>query len=300
MSSDRPGAGPMPAAEIELDESVLRAAVGRQFPDLAHHEIAIVANGWDNVVARIGEDLAIRAPRRRAAVDLAEHEWSWLRDVAARLPIEVPMPVRRGAPDDLIPWTWLIVRWIDGVPADASGPASVDDAGLLASVLRDLAVPAPPTAPANPYRGVPLAQRADRVEEYLGRIGGPDEDALRSIWADALGAPEYDGAPVWLHGDLHPANLVTRAGRLVGIIDWGDLTAGDPAADLQVAWTWCGPGAREVLLCALDHGEDTIRRARGNALAHGAATVASSADNPRMAAVGAATLRQVLLDARTR
>lgn len=300
MTSERPGAAPMPAAEIELDGSVLCAAVDRQFPDLADRAISIVANGWDNVVARLGDDLAIRAPRRRAAVDLIDHEWTWLRKVAAHLPIDVPMPVRLGEADDLIPWPWLIVRWIEGTPADASGPATIDDAMRIASILRELAVPAPPTAPANPYRGVPLAARADRVGEYLDRIGGPVRDALRTLWAQALDAPGYDGPPVWLHGDLHPANLVTRDGRLAGIIDWGDLTAGDPAGDLQVAWTWCGPAERGHLLNALGCDEATILRARGNALAHGAATVASSADNPRMAAVGAATLQQVLLDARTR
>ena len=300
MTSERPDAAPMPAAEIELDESLLRAAVVRQFPDLADRAISIVANGWDNVVARIGDDLAIRAPRRRAAVDLIDHEWTWLREVAAHLPIDVPLPMRRGDPDDLIPWPWMIVRWIDGIPADASGPATIDDAELLAAILRDLAVPAPPTAPENPHRGVPLSARADRVGEFLDRIGGPDQDALHAVWAQALEMPAYEGPPVWLHGDLHPANLVTRAGRLVGIIDWGDLTAGDPAADLQVAWTWCGPAGRELLLDALDWDEAMILRARGNALAHGAATLANSADNPRMAAVGAATLHQVLLDARTR
>jgi hypothetical protein len=29
--------------------------------------------------------------------------------------------------------------------------------------------------------------------------------AVRHAWADALAAPTYDGPPLWLHGDLHPA-----------------------------------------------------------------------------------------------
>ncbi len=40
------------------------------------------------------------------------------------------------------------------------------------------------------------------------------------------------------HGDggLHPGNLVSREGALAGSIDFGDVTAGDPAYDLAVAY----------------------------------------------------------------
>jgi aminoglycoside phosphotransferase (APT) family kinase protein len=46
----------------------------------------------------------------------------------------------------------------------------------------------------------------------------------------------WDGPPIWLHGDLHPFNLVVNQGRLSAVIDFGDLCAGDPATDLAVAW----------------------------------------------------------------
>jgi hypothetical protein len=30
------------------------------------------------------------------------------------------------------------------------------------------------------------------------------------VWDAALAAPGYDGPPVWLHGDLHPANILVN------------------------------------------------------------------------------------------
>ncbi|MCP2342258.1 phosphotransferase [Actinomadura rupiterrae] len=39
-----------------------------------------------------------------------------------------------------------------------------------------------------------------------------------------------------MHGDLHPANVVVSDGTLAGIVDFGDLLAGDPAWDLAAAW----------------------------------------------------------------
>ena len=55
-------------------------------------------------------------------------------------------------------------------------------------------------------------------------------------WDAALAAPSYDGPPVWLHGDLHPANVLVNDGQVSGVIDFGDITSGDPASDLSVAW----------------------------------------------------------------
>src|SRR5580692_8070727 len=48
-------------------------------------------------------------------------------------------------------------------------------------------------------------------------------------------APPWGGPATWLHGDLHPGNLIYRDGQLVGVVDFGDLCAGDPATDLAGA-----------------------------------------------------------------
>jgi aminoglycoside phosphotransferase (APT) family kinase protein len=45
--------------------------------------------------------------------------------------------------------------------------------------------------------------------------------------------------PVLLHADLGPEHLLVRAGRLAGVIDWGDTRVGDPALDY--AWLLNGP-----------------------------------------------------------
>jgi len=63
-----------------------------------------------------------------------------------------------------------------------------------------------------------------------------DRDAVLRVWDAVLAAPGYGGPPVWLHGDLHPANVLVNDGQVSGVIDFGDITAGDPASDLSVAW----------------------------------------------------------------
>jgi aminoglycoside phosphotransferase (APT) family kinase protein len=105
---------------------------------------------------------------------------------------------------------------------------------------------------------------------------------------------------MWIHGDLHPGNMLISGGRLSAVIDFGDLAAGDPATDLSVVWM-LPPAARPILLASgrgqLDPtGDDTWIRARGWALALGLAYLASSQNDEAMGALGRAVIDAVLHD----
>ena len=88
--------------------------------------------------------------------------------------------------------------------------------------------------------------------------------------------------------------------RLSGVLDFGDLTAGDPATDLSVAWMLLRGSARSTfreLACGADGwlDGDTWTRARAWALALGAAHLAHAGPNDRLAAVAAATIGEAIL-----
>ena len=53
-----------------------------------------------------------------------------------------------------------------------------------------------------------------------------------AVWDELRSTPEWAGPALWLHGDLHPSNMLTYHGRLSAVIDFGDITSGDPATDL--------------------------------------------------------------------
>ena len=67
-----------PAAEVTIDTSVVRALLEEQHADLAHLSLIEVGEGWDNKLFRLGQDLAVRIPRRAASAALIEHEQRWL------------------------------------------------------------------------------------------------------------------------------------------------------------------------------------------------------------------------------
>ncbi|NUP65683.1 MAG: aminoglycoside phosphotransferase family protein, partial [Nonomuraea sp.] len=264
-----------------------------QHPDLAG-PLSLVANGWDNVIYRLGADLCVRLPRRQVAVDLVANERRWLPVLARYVDVPLPVPVRSGGPGEGYPWPWTIVPWFDGrtvaevPPSDRLGLA-VPLAGFMTSLHR----PAPADAPRNPVRGVPLAARDEVVRQRLRTL--PRSAELLSLWERLVALPAWAGPALWLHGDPHPGNLVCKGEELAAVLDFGDLTSGDPATDLAAGWLVFDGKARELFRSHVDADEVTWERARGWALVMGTALAAHSADAPGMAAIGVHTLDQVLL-----
>ena len=290
-----------PPAEVTIETSLVRALLQDQHPDLAELALIDAGEGWDNKLFRLGDDLAVRLPRRAASAVLIEQEQRWLPRLSPRLPLRVPVPLRIGRPGSGFPWSWSVVPWFPGRsallgrPDDDLAATAVD----LARFLHALHQPAPDDAPTNPWRGVPLATRTKRVLEHVRRLDGlVDGVAVLKLWEQVVSTPSWPGPPLWIHGNLHPGNLVMSGSRLSAVIDFGDLAAGDPATDLSVAWM-LPPPARSIFFAsaggpfnATDN--DTWRRARGWALALGLAYLASSRDDEAMGALGRTVIEAAL------
>ncbi len=286
-----------PIAELEIDLNLVQRLLRSQHPDLAHLSLQLVDAGWDNTMFRLGDRLAVRLPRRTSAATLIEHEQIWLPLIADRLPISVPTPSRIGLPTDFYPWRWSVLPWLSGVTADRMAP-DPEMAEPFAAFLRSLHVPAPANAPHNPVRGVPLSQRAATVTERMHRrksIIDSIAPEIWEIWDLALNTP-IDLPPTWLHGDLHARNVLVDRGRISGIIDWGDITAGDIATDLAAIWMlFTDRTSRQQVIAAYNPTAATLDRAKGWAILFGVVLLDTGlVDNPQHAMMGKNTLRRVV------
>ncbi|CAG7645338.1 Predicted kinase, aminoglycoside phosphotransferase (APT) family [Actinacidiphila bryophytorum] len=286
----------MPAAEFPVSAELVRNLLGEQHPDLADLPIEVLANGWDNLVCRLGGELLVRLPRRAVAAELLAHEQRWLPELAGRLPLPVPAPVRIGRPTAQYPWSWSVVPFLPGrIAARAEPYDHWSAAAALGGFLHALHVPAPPQAPVNAFRGIPLAGRTEGVLSGLAQVDAADRATAARVWRAAAAAPAWEGPPVWLHGDLHPANILVDRGRISAVIDFGDITSGDPAADLSVAWMLFTTGQRAAFRRAYASADDaTWGRARGWALVLSLVFLTHSADNPLMRGIGERAFRAVL------
>lgn len=249
--------------------ALLRALLHEQAPELAGLPLTELPAGQDNSVVRVGEELVARLPRHEDAVPLIRNEVRWLPVAAARLPVGVPVPVLAGEPSEHFPWPWSVSRWVPGATADVAAYDPGAMAADLVPLLRALHRRAPDDAPRNPWRDVPLRAREATHARVLDELAHPRADALVAGLRELARVPGPTGPKVWVHGDLHPRNLVVRGRRLSGLIDWGDLHAGDPAVDLSSVWMLLPEHHHDAVRQGLEVDEGTWARARGWALVLG-------------------------------
>ena len=290
----------MPTADVVVDEALVRRLLAEQHPQLTSLPLTDPLIGWDNVMYRLGPELAVRLPRRVMSAPLIEREQRWLPELAPLLPLPIPAPTHVGRPGAGYPYSWSVCPWLAGAPAAASPPRDPHEAAeALGVFLCALHVAAPADAPANPFRGVPLSARDDVMHARIVQLAlDIDIDAVLGLWSEVLAVPTWTGPPVWLHGDLHPANVLVHEGRISAVIDFGDITSGDPATDLSVAWMMFDHRERVTLREAVGGADDdTWARARGWALALAVAILAGSADNQVMQGIARRTLGTALTDA---
>ena len=254
---------------MDINVDLVRQLVDQQFPQWRSLPIhPIEPGGWDNRTFRLGTDLTVRLPSHAAYAAQVTKEQRWLPQLAARLPVAIPSPVAEGLPSDAYPWHWSVYRWIDG---DTAQVAHIPDrpafAAELASFLVALhtidAAGGPLPGPHNFYRGGALEvydqQTRQAVRELDGHIDG---EAVTAVWDAALEAV-WNGSSVWVHGDLHPTNLLVRDGQLAAVIDFGCLGVGDPACDLAITWTFFSDASRGTFRQRLAADAGTWIRARG-------------------------------------
>ncbi|GAA3642811.1 phosphotransferase [Microlunatus ginsengisoli] len=253
----------------DLIQDLLR----EQHPDLAELPIREVDGGWGNQMWRLGDDLAVRIQRMDTDPAQLLKEGRWLPLLAPCLPLPIPVPVRYGTPSPRCPKWWTVVTWVPGLPLDhASITRGEDAADTLATFLKALHVVAPADGPVDTTgHGAHPRDSRGGFAHFLASLDtdtiGANAADIRAVWDDAAAAPAWHGPPVWVHGDLHPANVVTANGTLAGVIDFGALFIGDPAADLAAAWVVLPEGAAARFLTSYpDLDEATFRRARGHAV----------------------------------
>lgn len=290
--------------ETSIDVSLVKRLITSQFPQWAHLHIQPVESaGTDNAIYRLGDNMAVRFPRVEWAVGQTEKEYRWLPQLAQFLPLPIPTPLAMGMPAEEYPWRWSVYRWLEGENATIG---QVDDhcraAGELArfvyAMQRIEPAGGPISGPHNFGRCVPLAMRDVSVRNAIASLNSIiDTEMASAAWDAALQAPVWKGEGVWLHGDLHPGNLLVEQGRISAVIDFGALGVGDPACDMMVAWTFLSADSRRLFREALPIDDATWARGRGWALSFGLIAYAYYFDkNPVLAAISRRSIDEVLAD----
>ena len=263
----------MHADEVEIDVSLVRRLLASQFPQWAALPLERVPSaGTDNALYRLGDDMVVRLPRRQRTAETLAKERRWLPRLAPHLPVAVPRPLAEGAPAAGYPFTWSVYTWLEGEDATVApiadpGRLAVDLAELVAAFQRLDPNGGPPPGEHNFFRGEHLVRRDAATRAAIASLGDAvDAGAATAAWERALGAPEWERPPIWIHGDLDSRNLLVVDDRLGAVIDFGSVGVGDPACDVMVAWKVLPADLRASFRSAVGVDEATWARGRGWAL----------------------------------
>ncbi|MBP6104810.1 MAG: aminoglycoside phosphotransferase family protein [Gammaproteobacteria bacterium] len=249
--------------------SLVNRLVATQFPEWVHLPIrSVECGGWDNRTFHLGDYMTVRLPSAAEYANQVAIEHHWLPKLAPQLPLPIPIPLAMGKPGEGYPWPWSIYRWLDGKTASVD---RIDDLSQFAKALGEFlvalqhcdAMGGPISGPHNFYRGGDLAQYDAETRQAIAILGdGDNVNTMTDLWNKAL-ASIWQGASVWVHGDIAVGNLLVDKGRLCAVIDFGQLCIGDPACDLAIAWTLFKDQSREAFRKALALNSATWARARG-------------------------------------
>ena len=290
--------------EIDTNVSLVVRLLITQFPQWANLPIeAAHAAGTGNALYRLGDDMVVRLPRIPSAVGQVDKEQKWLPRLASFLPLNIPVPLAKGKPSDGYPWHWSVYQWLEGEDATTASiadprQAATDLAQFITALQQIDATEGPPPGQHNFYRGVPLAMRDQQTRDAIAALQDViDVDEATAAWETAIETPVWNGAPVWLHGDLHAGNLLVQQGRLSAVIDFGGLGVGDPACDVMAAWTLLSAENRVVFRELLQVDDATWARGRGWALSFGLIALPYyQITNPVLAEIARRAINEALAD----
>jgi len=288
---------------VKIDAALVTRLIARQFPRWTHLSVRPVdAGGWDNRTFRLGDEMSVRLPSAAAYAAQVDKEQVWLPRLAPQLPLAIPRPLARGAPDLGYPWPWSVYEWIAGECATREGIAdlgafAIDLGTFIAALQRSDTTGAPAPGTHNFWRGGPLAVYDEETRNAIDALGDRvDRSTARRAWDAALAAA-WRGKPVWVHGDVATGNLLVRDGRLAAVIDFGCAAVGDPACDTVIAWTFLSGASRRAFRSTLGVDAATWARGRGWALWKALITLERYADDAVVEARAARrTLGAVLTD----
>jgi aminoglycoside phosphotransferase (APT) family kinase protein len=291
-------------AEIVVGPELARELIRGQFTGIGT-TLEPFGSGWDNTAYRVDGELIFRFPRREVAVRLMETEMRVLPRLAPHLPLPIPVPEWIGAATERFPWPFAGYRMLPGrpIPYVELSPMDLRAAAVsLAGFLRALH--------AIPLDGLELPpdehQRTDftlRLQKLAASVRALEDagivaDGLPWLTPFTKGFPAPSPTVVPVHGDLYEMHvLMDDHHRASGVIDWGDVHAGDPALDLSLVYRLFPPRFRTEfwrVYGAVDARTERMARLRATFHAVMVTHYAHSVGNAALLRTARAAMDQVL------
>lgn len=227
------------------------ARIGAAFPDVSYRSAWLIDEGNDYAIVNLDDSLVFRFPRNGDSADL-KREVRLLENLRARTSISVPnylymtdtfggYPMLQGRPLDV-----EVLRNLNESETETVLTQLASFLSALHSTEHDIIARAdgsvPHTAPHQLFADGYYGEQRDRLESLV------DTDLRRSLERFYAESPLPDAPRLRLvHGDLKPSHVfLLPESHQLAVIDFGDVSAADPAIDFTFLWFFGEDCARSV------------------------------------------------------
>nr|WP_308125703.1 aminoglycoside phosphotransferase family protein [Nonomuraea ceibae] len=243
-----------------------RALLSRLLPGVTPEDLTVRQGQFHQVV--IGADRVVCLPRTDAAATRLPHRAAILRLLAALdLGFATPRPLEEGSADGL---PYLVLSRVPGAPLEAEALEDPQVAEAVATQYVTLLTALARNGASDQARAALPAPRdrwrrfaADVRAELFGLMSDGGRQRAERELAALDGLPHLTDAVV--HGDLGAENVLWERKDglpvLSGVIDWDEVTIGDPAEDLAAVAASYGASFLNRVL-TLDARPDSTMTAR--------------------------------------
>ncbi len=217
--------------------------------------------------------MLIRMPTVGDYASQIPKEQELLPQLAKRLSLRIPAPIKIGKPSSDYHYPFSIYKWLPGKSINLLTLTDQEKKQLafdLAKFLKELQaisdVKGLEPGQHNWWRGDHVSIYDKGAREQIVELAEViDTSKALALWDQAC-MTKWDKTPVWIHGDFSIGNMLMENCKLSAVIDFGSSAVGDPACDLVIAWTYLSGKSRKIFISEMDLDQDTWLRARAWAL----------------------------------
>ena len=241
-------------------------AIHSNFPDLPIVSVELAGEGMDSIALLVNREWVFRFPKHDGVSAGTELEARLLPELQQAIDVRIPVPEFVGT-DPRTGRRFSGYRKVEGAPLDAHVFLGLDTGrqdrltARIARFVRQLhSFPMERAiqlgVAAGDFRGAYADKLASVRALVLPRVNPDERRYVERLYGAYLDDPgNFDYEPCLLHADLSPEHVfVDPATRAVtGIIDFGDVTIGDPDYELQRLYADYGDRFLQTYLAVNPH-----------------------------------------------
>lgn len=252
--------------------------------------------GHDHQSFRLGHHYVLRFPSAYEYSSQVIKEKEILVQIAKHLSIDVPLPLILFKPSSLFPYSFALMRYVEGAVYTKSLIDDFDFVDQLASICCELRLIKIDRkylcGEHNFYRGAHIAVYEDETRNALSLLKQSEDRYLLETCLNKALKTQWNATPVFVHGDIAVNNILIANNKISGLIDFGSSGMGDPACDYAIAWTSMNDKQRVHFKNLLNIDEGTWERSKVWAMWKALITLES--DEHKIVAQN--TLNEILID----